>query len=109
MDVRLKDINPSLKDWMLFKNMMITFLGDTVIYLAKWTHWLCLMKFPSLSGSLKRFANFAKTNGLKAMVAIGGWNEGSVKYSEVCMYASYYLQLSRHIDIRWDHFGLDFI
>lgn len=34
-------------------------------------------------GSLKRFANFAKTNDLKAILAIGGWNEGSVKYSEM--------------------------
>jgi hypothetical protein len=69
---------------MLFKNTMITFLGDTEIYLGNWTHWLCLIKFPLFSGSLRRFANFAKTNGLKALLAIGGWNEGSVKYSEVC-------------------------
>nr|AHB39935.1 chitinase 2 [Coptotermes formosanus] len=34
-------------------------------------------------GALTRFANFAKTNGLKAILAIGGWNEGSVKYSQM--------------------------
>jgi len=34
-------------------------------------------------GSLKRFADLAKNNGLKALMAIGGWNEGSVKYSQM--------------------------
>jgi hypothetical protein len=34
-------------------------------------------------GSLKRFANLAEANGIKALMAIGGWNEGSVTYSQV--------------------------
>jgi hypothetical protein len=72
------------KTWMLFKIIVITFLCDSEIYLGNWMHWPCLMKFPLFPGSLTRFANFAKTNGLKAILAIGGWNEGSVKYSEVC-------------------------
>jgi len=34
-------------------------------------------------GSLTRFANLAHNNGLKALMAIGGWNEGSIKYSQM--------------------------
>jgi len=34
-------------------------------------------------GTLKKFADLAKNNSLKALMAIGGWNEGSLKYSQM--------------------------
>ncbi|XP_021915423.1 acidic mammalian chitinase-like [Zootermopsis nevadensis] len=34
-------------------------------------------------GSLKKLSAFAKSSGIKAVLAIGGWNEGSITYSEV--------------------------
>jgi chitinase len=34
-------------------------------------------------GSLNRFSTLAKNNGLTALMAIGGWNEGSIKYSQM--------------------------
>ncbi|PSN37019.1 Acidic mammalian chitinase [Blattella germanica] len=34
-------------------------------------------------GSLKKFQELAKNNGIKAIVAIGGWNEGSKNYSKM--------------------------
>jgi len=41
------------------------------------------IQFYLFLGSLTRFANLAHNNGLKALMAIGGWNEGSIKYSQV--------------------------
>nr|AKH04311.1 chitinase [Periplaneta americana] len=34
-------------------------------------------------GLMKKFTTLAKNNGIKALVGLGGWNEGSVKYSEM--------------------------
>jgi GH18 family chitinase len=41
------------------------------------------IQFSLFLGSLKKFAALAHNNGLKALMAIGGWNEGSIEYSQV--------------------------
>ncbi|XP_069687368.1 acidic mammalian chitinase-like [Periplaneta americana] len=34
-------------------------------------------------GLMKKFTTLARNNGIKSLLAIGGWNEGSTKYSEM--------------------------
>ncbi|PSN37003.1 hypothetical protein C0J52_14235 [Blattella germanica] len=34
-------------------------------------------------GLMKKFTTFARSNNIKSLVAVGGWNEGSAKYSQM--------------------------
>ncbi|PSN55500.1 Chitotriosidase-1 [Blattella germanica] len=40
-------------------------------------------------GNMKKFVNFANNNGIKALVGIGGYNEGSTKYSQMVSTAAH--------------------
>ncbi|KAJ9590785.1 hypothetical protein L9F63_016171 [Diploptera punctata] len=39
-------------------------------------------------GNYKKFTSYAESNGFKPLLGIGGWNEGSAKYSEMASYAA---------------------
>ncbi|XP_076759553.1 chitinase-3-like protein 1 isoform X1 [Xylocopa sonorina] len=73
----VSDINPALCTHIIYTFIGITTTGDVQVL----DSWLDL---PNGKDGYGRFTKLRQQSpGTKAMIAMGGWNEGSIKYSEV--------------------------